>query len=329
VRLLPSDCENLAGQDTGRRHLSHSRISVLLACPRKYQLNYVTALELVERPAPLSMGAAFQKGIELGNADAGVDALRAGAREAWGQDAIDEQRKRESTVRAAVELYLRRWPAGPGEKREVDFRVRLRNPKTGHYSHTFDLQGYADGVVDVQEWSPHPDGEQVRVSQPLHLIENKLVGQITPLKVRHLPLDQQCALMRYGLWRATGRPVTLVDYRWIKKPSIRQKQGETVDSYCERLEADYHERPDFYSHAETYYASSDDLLRIESELWRLAEMLRVQERSLYVRNTNHCMNYGGCVFMPICSGDPDAAALYQRKTTNDRLDRAPEGEPTT
>ena len=148
-------------------------------------------------------------------------------------------------------------PADGAERREVPFRVRLRNPATGHYSNTYDLEGHADGVVAV--------GGQVDQISNLGLIENKLVGQITPLKVRHLPLDQQVALMRYGLWRATGRPVTQVSYRWVKKPGIRQKQGESIDQYLERLAADYHERPDFYSHAEDYFATTDDLLRIESE----------------------------------------------------------------
>jgi hypothetical protein len=35
------------------------------------------------------------------------------------------------------------------ETREMEYLVQLRNPWTGAYSRTFDLKGYADGVVDV------------------------------------------------------------------------------------------------------------------------------------------------------------------------------------
>jgi hypothetical protein len=351
--LRPSDAENLAGVETGRAHLSHSRIGVFLACHRKYELQYEERLEPVSRPAALSMGSAFQKAIEFQDPEVGPLAL-----DGWGfspvtevwegverhgyehfepaeppyfhtQEAEDKHRINQAIVRAAAALYLRRWPSPVGEAREFEYKVRLRSPWTGRYSQTFDLQGFADGLIDrkpvvepagipiytdddVPPGTVHilPDSKP-----PLELVENKLVGRIDQITVQRLPLDRQLQLARYGIWRATGRPVNKVHYRWVKKPSIKQRQGETVDEFTDRLAADYEAREDFYSYEPPpSYITAADLLRIEAEVWTWAEQLRALRRQrIYDRNTASCSDYGGCVYVPICSGDPDAEHLYRRR----------------
>ena len=343
MKLRPSDATNLAGQDTGRRELHQSTIALLLACPRKFDLAVNKGLELIERPRPLSLGSAFQKAIEHQDPMVGVHALRGETRcdfcedgdqrigpddwvrcencdgQVWvttgvPRDALtQEQQDRlmvdEAIVEAASKAYLDCWPAGPGETREFEFRVRLRSPWSGAYSRTFDLVGTADGVLDLR------GADDMIQANGYELVENKLVSQITPQKVQRLPLDRQVAIYRYGIWRATGRKVETVRYRWTRKPQIRQKQNETVDEYAERIRADYVERPEFYLHEEEpQFATTGDLLRIEAELWVLAEQVRHAERQkLYVRNTAHCSDFGGCQFIPICTGDPDAKNLYRTR----------------
>jgi hypothetical protein len=314
--LRPSDATNLAGVETGRAHLSHSRIGMFLACHRRYELHYEERLEPVSRPAALSMGSAFQKAIELQDPGAGPLVLDGWEyhpeTDAWGgspeplhfhtQEAEDKHRINQAIVRAAAALYLRRWPSPVGEAREFEYRVRLRSPWTGRYSQTFDLQGFADGLIDRSDaW--------------LELVENKLVGRIDQITVQRLPLDRQLQLGRYGVWRATGRPVNRVHYRWVKKPSIKQRQGETVDEFTDRLAADYEAREDFYSYEPPpSYITAADLLRIEAELWTWAEQLRALRRQrIYDRNTASCSDFGGCKYVPICSGDPDAEHLYYRR----------------
>jgi hypothetical protein len=341
--LRPSDCENLAGQDTGREHLSHSRLNLFLACHRKYELHYEERLEPVGGIEALSLGSAFQKAIELQDPYAAslaldgwtfkpkaalweTDALppagvipvgkgNATAHEPacshWAippedevhfytQEAEDKHRVNCAIVRAAAALYLRKWPAPAGERREFEFLVRLRNPWTGHYSRTFDLLGYADAL----------EGEG-----PFKLTENKLVGRVDAVMVKRLPLDRQLALLRYGIWRAEGHPVSEVAFRWIKKPSIKQRQKETVQEFCDRLAADYEEREDFYAYEPpASYITAADLLRIECELWTWAEQLRqLRRQRIYDRNTSVCSEYGGCKYLPICSGDLDAMSLFQTR----------------
>jgi hypothetical protein len=311
--LRPSDCENLAGQDTGREHLSHSRLNLFLACHRKYELHYEERLEPVGGIEALSLGSAFQKAIELQNPDYApmvLDGYYKDDEGLWNppaepihfhtQEAEDKHRVNQAIVRAAAALYLRKWPAPAGERREFEFKVRLRNPWTGHYSRTFDLLGYTDAL----------EGEG-----PFKLTENKLVGRVDAVMVKRLPLDRQLALLRYGIWRAEGHPVSEVAFRWIKKPSIKQRQKETVEEFCDRLAADYEEREDFYAYEPpASYITAADLLRIECELWTWAEQLRqLRRQRIYDRNTSVCSEYGGCKYLPICSGDPDAMSLFQKR----------------
>jgi hypothetical protein len=294
--LLRSDAVNLAGQDTGRQHLSHTALSILLSCQRKYELHYLKRLSLVSRPRPFSMGSAFQKAVELGDPDKAAEEILKGAT-ILSQEDQDRAELDQTITRAASGLYLNLWGASTGT-REFEYRVRLRNPWTGRYSRTFDLLGYAD------ELDEDDDG--------LVLVENKLVGSITDVNVKRLPLDRQVALACYGVWRATGREVVKVRYRFVRKPSIKQRQTETPAQFRERLTADYEARPDFYSHEETLYRSTEDLVRIEGELWTWADQLRRAEHArLFPRNSSVCHEYGGCQFLSLCSGDSEAIGLYR------------------
>lgn len=312
LRLHPSDRTNLFGQETGRDHLSHSKIATLLNCAQRFGFHYDDRLELVDTPRPLGMGRAFAHAIEHQDPAAGAQLLRDNTHVRRQEDE-DRLQVDETTVKAAAALYLERWPAPTNQLREFDYLVRLRNPWTGHFSRTFDLLGRADAVMNRGQF--------------LALYEDKFVGQIDEKKIKRLKLDRQIALGCYGLWRATGLEVREVRYRFTRKPSIRQKKDETLPDFLERLAADYADpdRRDFYTHEEPLFRDADDLLRIEAELWVWAEKLRTARRGrLYDRNTSHCGDFGGCPFIPLCVGDPDAPALYRERDDHDRP--LPEGE---
>lgn len=225
-----------------------------------------------------------------------------------GQKDADQLAVHQAIVRAASTLYLGRFgdPVGAlGSMKEFGYRVRLRSPYTGRCSRTFDLLGYADEWLDMGSHAA--------------LVENKLVGQITAANVRKLPLDRQIALECYGTWRATGKEVREVFYRYVKKPSIKQRKDETVDEFCARLEADYAERPDFYCHEEHMLRTSDDLLRVEEELWSWGQQLQwLRRQSVATRNSSHCADFGGCAYMSLCLREPGAEGLYATRTSSPR-----------
>jgi hypothetical protein len=208
-------------------------------------------------------------------------------------------------VGSAVKAYLATYGPTDPDEREYEYRVRLRNLQTGAYSRTFDLLGYADQLID--------EGDEFT------LIEDKLVGAIDAVMVKKLPLDRQLALTCYGVWRATGKPVTKILYRFTRKPSIKQKQSESLEEFLVRLEGDYAERPEFYLRQEEIPRDIMDLARTEAELWQWAEQRRAAERQfVFPRNSSHCHDYGGCPFLPLCTGDPDAVHLFGPKPESDR-----------
>lgn len=288
---------------TGRETLSHSKLSRALACWRKYEFSYEQRLERVERSVPRELGKAFHHALEQGSAGAGADWLYVHAPEDRDQQAEDELTLNMATVSGLAYLYLERY--GSVAKREFEYLVRLRSPWTGAPSLTFDLHGYVDGLEDRGDY--------------YHLTENKLAGQITATSVRRLPLDRQLALECYGVWRATGKPVRTVSFRWARKPSIRVRQNESVGEFVKRLAADFLERPDFYLVEETLIRTDEDLVRIEAELWEWAEELRARRlRNFFPRNSSMCHEFGGCDFIPLCVGDPDAHALYRERPPRTR-----------
>lgn len=312
----PNDCDRCKGKgtiaaDTGRRRLSHTMLKDMLACPRRYQLARIERLEPIARRAYLDMGSAFQLAIEHRNPEMGAAQLIDNFEVFSAED--ERQRQIEAaTIKAASALYLRTWPPSDAEHREYEYLVRLRSPYTGAWSHTFDLHGFADGVTDLGD--------------ALELTENKFLGKLDAATIKALKLDRQLGLMCYGLWRATGKPVTRVRYRIVRKPTIRQKKGrqtkagisgaETVDEYIARLAADYADpgRVEHYTHEEYIVRDDTDLLRTEAELWEWAEQLRgMDQRGFYPRNTDTCADYGGCRFAPICVNDPDAGSLFRRR----------------
>jgi hypothetical protein len=320
------ECDNCEGKGTvirptGRKTLSHSSIGTQLACLRRFGYAYEDRLELIARPAALSLGAAFAKAIEHGDPGIGIQALAA-EREVHDQEDHDWLAKDMAVVGGAAKAYLDRYrqPAGKWQGfnivtdpsaegvgallPEKEYLVRLRNPETGHYSNTFDLHGRADGVIDHGDF--------------LELIEDKLVGALTAQMVKRVRLDRQVSLESYALWRITGKPVRKIRYRHTRKPSIKQKQNESVEDFCQRVLEDYESRPDFYLHEETTYRDADDLLLIEQELWSWAKQRREAMRdSIWPRNVASCDDWGGCQFLPLCTARPDemndALALYRTK----------------
>lgn len=299
--LIPSDVQNLIEEEDrgGRASLSHSSLNTQLACHQKYAYSYVDRIEPISKAASLRLGGAFAKATETGDPADGVAKLSAEATVLTQEDQ-DRLTTDCAIVTGAATAYLAAY--GRRERREFGYRVRLRNPDTGAYSRTFDLEGYADGLTD--DWK---------------LIEDKFVGQIQQVAIKRLPLDRQLALECYGIWRATGQEITDVSYRFTRKPSIKQKKGESVEEFAERVEADYKDRPEFYLVEEPITRSATDLVRIEAELWQWAAQRREASRArIYPRNSSHCHDYGGCPFLPLCVGDPDAPSLFKEKVRSDR-----------
>lgn len=309
--LRPPEEVNLAGQDTGRDHLSQTSLKTFLTCQQQYQYHYEQRLSPAVTSTPLAVGRAFAHALEQGEPEAGarllrleasVEAERAAGNPWVAAPDVDEVEVMATVAREAARCYLAAY--GRHETREVELRARVRNPaRGGRYSLTHDLMARLDAVS--ADWTT--------------LFEDKLVSQIPraslAAKVR---LDRQVHIEAYLIWRTTGVLVTSVHYRMTLKPQIRQRQKETRDEYLQRIADDYAARPEHYLAEETVHPTLDDFLRLERELWRWAESLRESRRDgTWPRNTGACHEYGGCRFLPLCAGEPGALNQFVERAKHE------------
>lgn len=306
VSLRDPDLLNLAGQETGRDHLSHSGLSTLLACQQRWYWHYEERMRPNVTKSSLMTGDAFAKALEAGDPFVGYERVveqaakereRAGG-SPWITLPSQEEVEIDATIACeAARCYLAAYGDHNGT-RELEMRVRLRNPATGRYSRTHDLLGRVD-AVDLDKGV---------------MIEDKLVGKVdrATLGLR-LKLDRQVSIGCYLIWRTTGVEIAEVQYRVTLKPAIRRRKDETHEGYLERIAEDYATRPEHYLVYEPVTRTRDDYLRLEQELWRWAEQVRdARHDGVWPRNTGACMDFGGCRYLALCSRDPGAEHQFHK-----------------
>jgi hypothetical protein len=304
LELRAPDLENLASQDTGRATLSNTSIGTFLACEQKFEYHYEHRLSPAITATPLALGKAFSHALEVGDPIAGEMLLRRQADEentrAIGNPWVQAPNERDveiqaTIVREASRAYLKQY--GAHAAREVETRVRIRNPQAGgRYSQTHDLVCRVDGLA--------PDGS--------HLIEDKLVGKLDRRNLhRRVLLDRQITIEAYSHWRTTGELIGEIRYRATLKPQIKQRKDEAFDAYLARIAVDYRDRPDFYLAEIEARRSLGDFLRLERELWRWAEQIRLARRDgTFPRDTSACTDFGGCRYLALCCDEPGAEHQY-------------------
>jgi hypothetical protein len=312
--LRAPELVNLHGVETGRDHLSTSSLSTLLSCSQKYFLHYEERLRQAVTPSSLALGRGFADALEAGDPEAAYrTVLEAAETEAilhggnpWvslpSPDAIEVGAV---TARAAARAYLRTY--GHSETRELELCARIRNPAVGgRVSPTHDVVARVDGV-DLEN---------------AVLIEDKLTSSQSRINIdKRVRLDRQITIGAYLIWRIYGIENLEIRYRLTFKPSIKRRQSESHDAFLDRLDRDYDERPDFYTHEETASRNGDDFLRLERELWRWQATVRdARADGTWPRNTAACTEFGGCRFIAACAGEPGWEHQFVRE---------PEREPVS
>lgn len=229
------------------------------------------------------------------------------------QEEHDELAVEAVKVEQMARAYIARY--GIDRRREVMFDMPLVNPLTGHPSRTFRRAGKIDGVVPL-------GNKHARV------IEDKFVGQIQKAMIDRLVLDQQIAeyidaLAQQG-W--TGE----VEYRHTRYPGINPHAaktyktkpdypGENMDEFAERLAADVRDRPEFYfdmqrlvfdvssleEHRQGRWAAAKGIMRARVELAHTGEL-----GLAFPKHEWKCNQFGSCEFLPLCTGQEGAEALY-------------------
>lgn len=245
-------------------------------------------------------------------------------------DVLEELEVEQVKVGVMVEGYVMQY--GVDGRREIEFSLPLRNPRTSGTSRAFRRAGKIDGVVIVK---------------PGHarIIEDKLVQNIQRVMIERLPLDDQAteyvdAFLEKG-WTAE------VAYRHTKWPGINPLQpkvfktkpnypGETMHEFMLRLLNDVTvERTDSYFDEQILWFPQDHLDDYRNGRWGTAQeiiaaravfrksyrdgMVTLPVQQAFPMNPSRCWEYGGCEFIPLCTKQPGAENLYVQQTDNPEL----------
>lgn len=285
--------------------LTFSRIKARKNCPMAEHIRY--DLELVPRnkKKSLGLGSAVHLGLETDDIDKAVGYFDGVFPDS--QEEANELEVQRATVRAMLTGYFNRFGKwGEETIRELSFDIPIRNPKTGAVSRSFRLQGKIDAitVIDGKTW----------------LVEYKTASQINKGYFDRVSLDEQITLYMYAYREKFGVKPEGVIYRVLKKPTIRQTKKESLEQFCNRLEQDYVDRPDFYFFEQKYYRSENDLKQFEKELWAFTQQYLYEKRNdINCKNASRCLDFGQCEYMPICLGEADLELDYVKKEKHEEL----------
>lgn len=217
-----------------------------------------------------------------------------------------------------AEAYVMTY--GIDRRREVVYELPLINPLTGRPMKAFKCAGKIDGVVPLG-------------NKHARIIEDKFVKQIQKAQIDKLPLDDQIteyvdALAREG-WTAE------VEFRHTRYPGINPEKpktfkskpdypGESLEEFGQRLREDIAQRHSFYFDKQTLMFSTDHLEEYRLQRWMVAKEIlerRIMAKKIGVaawyKNPSKCADYGGCQFLPLCTGQEDAEFLYEVSEVQD------------
>ena len=266
-------------------------MGALLACPRKHYYRYEAGLAPEEAGHALRFGSAFHAAMEARWRGAGYEAALKSA-----LDGADRFGEIDAAVLAGLlSGYFACWGGTAELVSQVEPEMVFSYPLKG--SLTFRAAGRIDGIGRLA------DGR-------LCLVEHKTCGEDISdgaeywMRLRFNPQVYQYV----SAARALGHNVESVVYDVTRKPSIRQRQGEAVEEYAQRLADDTLARPGFYFARREAAVTDADIESFEAQRLGIGQailcyrrMARQKERPerAWPMNCN-AMACRGCEFSGFC-----------------------------
>lgn len=285
---------------------TNSRLKEYQTCPQKEFLRYHENIVPIHKNEALSLGSAVHKGLETRSIDEALELIPI-SENVSSQEEYDAQLIIRGICEAMLEGYFELYPEFENHSPEFMFEMKARYPtkKGMRSSRTRTISGKIDDIIyeDDGVW----------------LVEYKTSGVLDKSYIDRLYIDSQVSFYMMALTRLGYKPKGII-YRVLRKPSIKQKKGETVDQYIERLKADYKERKDFYYYETKLYRSTEDLEEFEKMLWHeiKQEEKSVNEGNIFKHSVS-CSQYGSCPYLPLCVGDSGAEMLFEKREPHEEL----------
>ena len=285
-----------------------------LRCPFKYYMANVLKYMPIGIKKALNIGDVFSqcvyflhKGEDLAKCMLYVDTLQKPLIErATSQEKIDELITSSIVVQSMLMGYETRF------LNSNKIKVTKYNEKSG-------IEGFDE--IEIQKIIPEYKLEvPFRVGNYHYNYINRIDGKILTLQnpwileIKSTTLIDEDLIIKlntnfqinsywFSILYADQQKIDGVLYRYIRKPSIKQKKGETLEKFRIRLSKDYIERPEFYFYEESLYFNQTSIINFKKELQSFFEELtRSYITGIWPRKGTACdMNFGLCEYLKYCS----------------------------
>jgi len=215
----------------------------------------------------------------------------------------------QTVAQAIMPIYFRHWQTDFADLRwlpqglEREFKI----PMTGMAAQGVPWRTFIRGKMDGIFFRGKQNAVWLFETKTKSRIEDSAIADI-------MPFELQVGIYLWAVWRLTGVVPAGVLYNILRRPGLRQKQGESLATFGARMIQDIHDRPDWYFIRMEMEITKTDLERTEAELRDLVGdfILWWKGQTGHYRNSSHCENkYGTCHMLPICSRR-DTTGFYQR-----------------
>lgn len=280
-----------------------SRLKAYQTCPCKEAFRYREKLAPIRTRSVLAFGTAIHKGLETRSIEQALDVLMTDYPK--DQSEADAQDIAATTVQALLSNYFDRYEPFETEKPELLFKLPMLTWPHGNKSKTFFIAGKLDNFVQI-------DGRW-------WVVEYKTASRLDASYFDRLYVDSQITMYVTAM-RRMGYDVAGVIYRVIRKPTLKRTAKESLVQFEHRLFKDIYDRPDFYFTEKKLYRSLDDIDEFEAMVYHTARMANQNCRNgRCYKHSVACSMYGGCEYLPICTGVSGAYDLYEHREPHEEL----------
>lgn len=269
---------------------SHSRINCFKQCPKMFDYKYNGHLYKIDGDSDsLMMGSAFHRGIELGDIGKLEQELDNN------NDFLSEGNETNKIiVLAMVEAFFNKFPHH--NEGNVQHEVKI---ETEFGNHPFIM--FADALIE------EPDGYILR--------EYKTASRIDSTYIDKLKFNDQISRYCLAIEKEFHKPVKRIEYYVAKKPLLRQKNGETLEQFRNRLVEKITEDEESIQ----YFELTRTREQLDEELSDLIyDMDTISKTTHYTKNLSACSCYGNCPYLELCMKEKDAELLYEIREEDER-----------
>jgi hypothetical protein len=213
----------------------------------------------------------------------------------------------EVIVDVMLEAYYDRWGYTDASLEEIKFKIPIDCKKHGiELEHNYFYEGLIDGV--------EAEDNIVKMVELKSTSESGIENYKMPQKfLNRLYLEWQTDFYAFALSRM-GLQVDSIEYRFIKKPTIKLLIKETPIQYKTRLSEKYLDPKNSseYLADETLYPRSN-YNYVELQIVRIIQLIEhYHETNWWPKDFMACNNWSGCQYMSLCN-DYDENLKYFKK----------------